>query len=89
MGVELFALRLCKQSAIRLFIFFLGKRSEKLWEFLLHLLQDSSTCPQLIKWENFEEGTFRFIQSDKVARLWGSRKQNNKMTYEKFSRAMR
>jgi hypothetical protein len=66
-----------------------GKRSEKLWEFLLHLLRDNKTCPQLIKWENFEEGTFKFVQSDKVARLWGNRKKNENMTYEKFSRAMR
>ncbi|EFA01518.2 hypothetical protein TcasGA2_TC007077 [Tribolium castaneum] len=74
----------CKPTSDRI-----GKRSEKLWEFLLHLLRDSNTCPQLIKWENFEEGTFKFIQSDKVARLWGNRKKNNNMTYEKFSRAMR
>ncbi|KAJ3631453.1 hypothetical protein MTP99_012582 [Tenebrio molitor] len=67
----------------------IGKRSEKLWEFLLHLLRDNKTCPQLIKWENFEEGTFKFVQSDKVARLWGNRKKNENMTYEKFSRAMR
>ncbi|XP_063914616.1 ETS homologous factor-like isoform X2 [Zophobas morio] len=66
-----------------------GKRSEKLWEFLLHLLRDNKTCPQLIKWENFEEGTFKFVQSNKVARLWGNRKKNENMTYEKFSRAMR
>ncbi|XP_044255066.1 ETS-related transcription factor Elf-1-like isoform X2 [Tribolium madens] len=74
----------CKPTSDRI-----GKRSEKLWEFLLHLLRDSNTCPQLIKWENFEEGTFKFVQSEKVARLWGNRKKNDKMTYEKFSRAMR
>ncbi|XP_018579452.1 ETS-related transcription factor Elf-3 [Anoplophora glabripennis] len=63
------------------------ERSEKLWEFLLHLLHDKKT--ELIKWENYEEGTFKFVKSDTVARLWGSRNHNKTMNYEKFTRAMR
>ncbi|GAU87600.1 hypothetical protein RvY_00425 [Ramazzottius varieornatus] len=43
----------------------------------------------LVKWENQEEGIFRILQSVEVARLWGMKKANPKMTYEKFSRAMR
>lgn len=67
----------------------LGQRSSRLWEFIRDLLLDTKTCPSLLKWENAEEGIFRFVQSDKVARLWGERKCNPKMTYEKLSRAMR
>ncbi|GBP82914.1 ETS homologous factor [Eumeta japonica] len=31
----------------------------------------------------------RFVKPDEVAKLWGSKKQNDKMSFEKFSRAMR
>lgn len=65
------------------------RRTGKLWEFLRNLLLDEKTCPSLIKWENYNEGTFKFVQNEKVAKLWGERKKNGKMNYEKFSRAMR
>lgn len=32
---------------------------------------------------------FRFVKPDEVAKLWGKMKQNDNMTFEKFSRAMR
>ncbi|XP_017784351.1 PREDICTED: ETS-related transcription factor Elf-3-like [Nicrophorus vespilloides] len=66
-----------------------GKRMGKLWEFLRNLLLDERTCPSLIKWDNYAEGTFKFVQSEKVAQMWGNRKNNTKMNYEKLSRAMR
>lgn len=66
-----------------------GQRSSRLWEFIRDLLLDPKTCPSLLKWENAEEGVFRFVQSDQVAKLWGKRKCNPRMTYEKLSRAMR
>ena len=47
------------------------------------------TNPSFIRWERREDGVFKFVQSDKVAKMWGERKQNPKMTYEKLSRAMR
>jgi len=65
------------------------KRMGKLWEFLQNLLLDDKTCPSLIKWENYQERTFKFVQSEKVAKLWGGRKNNDSMNYEKLSRAMR
>ncbi|KRY49119.1 ETS homologous factor [Trichinella britovi] len=40
-------------------------------------------------WENREEGVFRIVESEKLARLWGMKKNNSRMTYEKLSRAMR
>ena len=42
-----------------------------------------------MRWEDHEEGIFRFIQSEKIAEMWGMRKNNTKMNYEKLSRAMR
>jgi ETS factor family protein len=70
-----------------------GKRTEKktgrLWEFIRDLLLNREYCPSLICWENHDEGMFRFVRSEKVAKLWGSLKDNPKMTYEKLSRAMR
>lgn len=32
---------------------------------------------------------FRFLKPDEVAKIWGKMKQNDNMTFEKFSRAMR
>ncbi|RWS30225.1 ETSous factor-like protein [Leptotrombidium deliense] len=66
-----------------------GKGNGKLWEFIRDLLLDPITNPSLIRWEKREDGVFKFVQSDKVAKLWGQRKQNPRMTYEKLSRAMR
>ena len=43
----------------------------------------------MIRWENVDEGVFRIVQSEKLAALWGSIKNNPRMTYEKLSRAMR
>lgn len=71
------------------FIFQTGKGNGKLWEFIRDLLLDPATNPSLIRWERREDGVFKFVQSDKVAKLWGQRKQNPRMTYEKLSRAMR
>ncbi|XP_077517235.1 ETS homologous factor-like isoform X11 [Amblyomma americanum] len=70
----------------------LAKQSKgmgKLWEFIRDLLLNPSTNPSLIRWERREDGIFKFVQSDKVAKMWGDRKQNPRMTYEKLSRAMR
>ncbi|GFS75748.1 ETS homologous factor [Nephila pilipes] len=66
-----------------------GKGTGKLWEFIRDLLLNPATNPSMIRWERREDGIFKFVQSDKVARLWGDRKQNPRMTYEKLSRAMR
>uniref|UniRef100_T1IFW7 ETS domain-containing protein n=1 Tax=Rhodnius prolixus TaxID=13249 RepID=T1IFW7_RHOPR len=68
------------------------KKPEKLgrlWEFLRDLLKNREYCPSLIVWDNYEEGMFRFVHSDKVAKLWGTKKDNPDMNYEKLSRAMR
>ncbi|XP_040889645.1 ETS domain-containing protein Elk-4 isoform X1 [Toxotes jaculatrix] len=58
-----------------------------LWQFLLQLLLDSSN-EQLICWTN-EEGEFKLLQAEEVARLWGARKNKPNMNYDKLSRALR
>lgn len=65
------------------------KKTGRLWEFIRDLLLDPQYCPNLICWENHDDGVFRFVKSDKVAKIWGDRKGNEKMNYEKLSRAMR
>ncbi|XP_033977615.1 ETS domain-containing protein Elk-4 isoform X1 [Trematomus bernacchii] len=61
--------------------------SVTLWQFLLHLLLDSSN-EHLICWTN-EEGEFKLLQAEEVARLWGARKNKPNMNYDKLSRALR
>ncbi|XP_066986073.1 uncharacterized protein [Macrobrachium rosenbergii] len=65
------------------------KKTGRLWEFIRNLLLDPETCPSLVRWDDPEQGVFRFVQADKVAQRWGQRKQNRDMNYEKLSRAMR
>ncbi|KAF4523729.1 hypothetical protein B566_EDAN011593 [Ephemera danica] len=59
-----------------------------LWRFLLELLDDSrlSGC---LRWVQREDGIFRILNTDMLARLWGRRHGNPRMTYEKMARAMR
>ncbi|CAG9584958.1 unnamed protein product [Danaus chrysippus] len=64
-------------------------RSVSVPEFLRNLLFDERYCPSIIKWEDYSQGKFRFVKPDEVAKLWGQMKQNDNMTFEKFSRAMR
>lgn len=70
-------------------IAFAAASQGKLWEFIRDLLRNRETCPSLICWEDYSQAKFRFVKSDEVAKRWGSRKGNTKMTYEKLSRAMR
>ncbi|XP_068223529.1 uncharacterized protein [Palaemon carinicauda] len=65
------------------------KKTGRLWEFIRNLLLDPETCPSLVRWDDAEQGVFRFVQADKVAQKWGQRKLNGDMNYEKLSRAMR
>lgn len=42
-----------------------------------------------LRWVSREEGIFRIINTDLLARMWGRRHGNPCMTYEKLARAMR
>ncbi|XP_008496902.1 ETS homologous factor isoform X2 [Calypte anna] len=64
-------------------------RGTHLWEFIRDILLNPEKNPGLIKWEDRAEGVFRFLKSEAVAQLWGKKKNNSSMTYEKLSRAMR
>ncbi|KAM5319486.1 ETS homologous factor isoform 3-T3 [Glossophaga mutica] len=64
-------------------------RGTHLWEFIRDILLNPERNPGLIKWEDRSEGIFRFLKSEAVAQLWGKKKNNSSMTYEKLSRAMR
>ncbi|KAF6103152.1 ETS homologous factor [Phyllostomus discolor] len=64
-------------------------RGTHLWEFIRDILLNPDRNPGLIKWEDRSEGIFRFLKSEAVAQLWGKKKNNSSMTYEKLSRAMR
>ncbi|XP_077437889.1 ETS domain-containing protein Elk-1 [Vanacampus margaritifer] len=58
-----------------------------LWQFLLHLLDDQRQR-HLISWTG-EDGEFKLLDAEEVARLWGLRKNKNNMNYDKLSRALR
>ncbi|XP_008054565.1 ETS-related transcription factor Elf-5 [Carlito syrichta] len=64
-------------------------QSSHLWEFVRDLL----LCPEenggALEWEDRQQGVFRVVKSDALARMWGRRKKNDRMTYEKLSRALR
>lgn len=64
-------------------------RGTHLWEFIRDILLHPERNPGLITWEDRAEGVFRFLKSEAVAQLWGKKKNNSSMTYEKLSRAMR
>ncbi|XP_012599901.1 ETS-related transcription factor Elf-3 isoform X2 [Microcebus murinus] len=64
-------------------------RGTHLWEFIRDILIYPELNQGLMKWENRHEGVFKFLRSEAVAQLWGQKKKNNNMTYEKLSRAMR
>ncbi|XP_076008939.1 ETS domain-containing protein Elk-3 isoform X2 [Genypterus blacodes] len=58
-----------------------------LWQFLLQLLFDQSH-KHLICWTS-NDGEFKLLKSEEVAKLWGLRKNKTNMNYDKLSRALR
>lgn len=59
----------------------------QLWQFLLELLTDHGS-QMLITWVG-DKGAFKLVDPEKVAQLWGERKNKPAMNYEKLSRALR
>ncbi|CAH8648709.1 unnamed protein product [Schistosoma bovis] len=64
-----------------------GSGQIQLWQFLLELLADSQNIA-CITWEG-NDGEFKLIDPDEVARRWGERKSKPNMNYDKLSRALR
>lgn len=58
-----------------------------LWQFLLELLL-SNQYNHIITWTN-NDGEFKLLIAEEVARLWGMRKNKTNMNYDKLSRALR
>ncbi|XP_046406608.1 ETS domain-containing protein Elk-3-like [Ischnura elegans] len=58
-----------------------------LWQFLLELLL-SNQYTDIITWTN-NDGEFKLVNAEEVARLWGLRKNKTNMNYDKLSRALR
>ncbi|XP_046986405.1 ETS-related transcription factor Elf-1-like [Schistocerca americana] len=58
-----------------------------LWQFLLELLI-SNQYTSIIAWTN-NDGEFKLVNAEEVARLWGLRKNKTNMNYDKLSRALR
>uniref|UniRef100_A0A8C5MTN8 E74 like ETS transcription factor 5 n=1 Tax=Leptobrachium leishanense TaxID=445787 RepID=A0A8C5MTN8_9ANUR len=67
----------------------LGMQSSHLWEFLRDLLLSSEDTSGILDWEDQEQGIFRVVKSEALAQMWGKRKHNDRMNYEKLSRALR
>ncbi|XP_014671094.1 PREDICTED: ets DNA-binding protein pokkuri-like [Priapulus caudatus] len=59
-----------------------------LWQFLLELLL-SKRNDKIIRWTNENDGEFKLVQPEEVARRWGVRKGKDNMNYDKLSRALR
>ncbi|XP_022212605.2 DNA-binding protein Ets97D [Drosophila obscura] len=59
----------------------------QLWQFLLEILTDCDHS-DIIEWVG-TEGEFKLVEPDRVARLWGEKKNKPAMNYEKLSRALR
>ncbi|EPY78886.1 ETS domain-containing protein Elk-3 [Camelus ferus] len=74
-GAEEVAPRECMESAITL------------WQFLLQLLLDQKH-EHLICWTS-NDGEFKLLKAEEVAKLWGLRKNKTNMNYDKLSRALR
>ncbi|XP_078276343.1 ETS domain-containing protein Elk-3 [Rhinoraja longicauda] len=58
-----------------------------LWQFLLQLLLDQKH-KHLICWTS-NDGEFKLLKAEEVAKLWGLRKNKTNMNYDKLSRALR
>uniref|UniRef100_A0A915PC17 ETS domain-containing protein n=1 Tax=Setaria digitata TaxID=48799 RepID=A0A915PC17_9BILA len=65
-----------------------GSGQIQLWQFLLELLADTHSNAHCITWEG-QNGEFKLLDPDEVARKWGERKSKPNMNYDKLSRAMR
>ncbi len=84
----------CTRTGIQLsclidcvFIFQGNSGQIQLWQFLLEMLTDYRS-QKLITWVG-DKGHFKLNDPERVAQLWGERKNKPAMNYEKLSRALR
>lgn len=69
-------------------LFFSPAKGNHLWQFLWELLQNPEH-KDIVRWENKQQKIFKLLNSRRVAQLWGIRKRNPEMTYDKMSRGIR
>lgn len=62
--------------------------SVTLSEFLLECLH-FDCYDHIIRWRNRKEGTFKIVESQVLAMMWGMVKRKPDMNFDKMSRAMR
>ncbi|XP_053109063.1 ETS domain-containing protein Elk-3 isoform X1 [Hemicordylus capensis] len=73
---------------LQFLLYLLGMESAiTLWQFLLQLLLDQKH-EHLICWTS-NDGEFKLLKAEEVAKLWGLRKNKTNMNYDKLSRALR
>ncbi|XP_037791251.1 ETS-related transcription factor Elf-2-like [Penaeus monodon] len=64
-------------------------RGPKNWEFMIRLLMDKRYNPELIRWEDEAEKTFRLVRPDIIAQMWGKRANKRCLSYNNFARGLR
>jgi hypothetical protein len=57
-----------------------------LWQFVKELLNEPQMYSGCIHWVDRSLGVFKIVDSVRVARLWGRRKNRPAMNYDKLSR---
>ena len=60
-----------------------------LWQFVKELLLQPQLYSASIHWLDREQGIFKIVDSNRVATLWGKRKNRPAMNYDKLSRSLR
>jgi len=60
-----------------------------LWQFVKELLLQPQLYSASIHWVDREAGIFKIVDSNRVATLWGKRKNRPAMNYDKLSRSLR
>ena len=60
-----------------------------LWQFVKELLLQPQLYSASIHWVDREQGIFKIVDSNRVATLWGKRKNRPAMNYDKLSRSLR
>ncbi|XP_025087110.1 ETS translocation variant 4-like isoform X1 [Pomacea canaliculata] len=63
-----------------------GAKKNLLWKFLLWVLENRA---DLAEWTDITRGTFKFVDTANVSKMWGLRKHKKDMTFEKLSRGIR
>jgi SAM pointed domain-containing ETS transcription factor len=66
-----------------------SKQNIHLWQFLRELLLHPQAYSNCIRWVDRSKGIFKIEDSQRVARLWGQRKNRPAMNYDKLSRSIR